>query len=218
MIKRMSLVHSLIVTGLAVGFAPALSAALIIEQTLDGFSSGTVFAGQAFVPNDAVDESTSISPTPFPDPIDLVEFTVFRGNDGDPGQVFLNIYSSLSGGSIGGFVGSSAVVDWNASNPGEAVVFTFDNLTLDPDTQYFAALSTTAVSGDIVSTRMRGQGGNPYAGGGVVLNNSNGTITEGANNDLRFEAVFVIPEPGSMSLLVTGLALVGLRKRRSTNA
>ncbi|MEM6551228.1 MAG: PEP-CTERM sorting domain-containing protein [Planctomycetota bacterium] len=218
MIKFSNLIHSLTLAGLVVGFTPALNAALIIEQPLGGFSSGTSFAGQAFVPNDAVDESTSISPTPFPDPVQLVEFTVFRGNDGDPGQVFLNIYSSLSGGVIGGFVGSSAEVDWNASSPGSAVVFAFDNLILDPDTKYFAALSTTATSGDIVSTRMRGQGGNPYSGGGVVLNNAGGNITEAANNDLRFEAVFVIPEPGSMSLLVSGLVLVGLRKRRSTNA
>lgn len=207
---------SFVSAGVAATLMSAADAALILEQPETDFSSGTAFAGQAFVPSDAVEMTTSISPVPFPDTVELTEFTLFRGNPDDPGDVYLNIYSTLDSGALSGFVGSSTnVIDWNTISPGEAAVFTFDNLTLDSDTKYFAALSTTNTTGSIVSTRLRGQGGNPYLNGGAVLNNG-GTITEAANNDTKFEAVF-IPEPGSLTLGLLGVGLMAFRRRTAAS-
>lgn len=138
------------------------------------------------------------------------------------------------------FIASSinSVDHLNAAN-GDVLVWDFGGFELLPDTKYFAQFSGTNADGDFFRASFREPVAaattplaqvpaleNYYDGGAQLFVEGNlngaGLVIDEINDadsgprDILFEAVLVVPEPGSTTLAAMGLALLCSRRRRST--
>jgi hypothetical protein len=155
----------------------------------------------------------------------LTSFSFYMGNPYVPGDIQLSAYiATWTGSNIGTVLYSSPMVDY--ANIGDAEL-TFDTggLALTGGADYVAFLSVSGYYGDSAGESYLSSGGG-IPGGSFVYDNNGGDFAalstdtwSGPNSpDLAIDAEFgsssSIPEPGTVTLLGTGLVgLVALRRR-----
>lgn len=188
-------------------------------------SLGGAGSGQTFTPGDA-DVTDTL------DALDLISVTFFRGHLTGAGNsiysatTYLAIYDGNPDTST--LVGSSSTSINTTTGPantteGTPLVWDFDNLTLDADTEYWAVLSSSANDNNSTtivqfSLHTLDESVQNYTGGMAVIGNRNPHNT--GQRDLRFIAEFAeiveIPEPSAVFLLAsiaTSFAAIGKRRR-----
>lgn len=206
----------------------ATQASFVISQLTDPSSQGNAGTGQSFTPSVGMVSDPGSSTTN----IDLTGFSLWSagGSDkGDPANntglldtVFLLIYAGAPSftGSAGAFVPSNLVgsssnsIDHNPNlTAGTELMWTFNNLTLDYTTTYFAVIAsntTGSLGVNDVGIGFRNSGANPYAGGNALANNF---AVQGAG-DLKFTATFANPVPEPATALIGSIGILTLLRRR----
>ena len=209
--------------------ASASQGAYVISQSNEPTSQGSAGTGQSFTPSvGIVGDPGSSTAT-----IDLTGFSLWSSggsaNGGTSGvllnTVFLLIYEGAPTytGSTGAFVPSNLIgastnsIDHNPNlAAGTELGWTFNNLTLNYTTTYFAVIAsnTTGSLGiNDVGIGFRNSTLNPYAGGNALANDF---VVQGTG-DLKFSASFAnpvaVPEPTAALLGSLGV-LTLLRRRR----
>ena len=161
---------------------------LVIAQLKANMSQGMFGTGQTFTPSVGIVPNPGNAAT-----VDLTAFSLFRGKSGSDAPsptAFLNIYDGdpNAGGRL---VGSSTNSD--AIGPGDAVgteyAWTFDRLSLDYTTKYWAVISSEASGALDVGVSLQVDSTNPYAGGHSLMAHQKEN-TAGRGTDAKFEATF----------------------------
>ncbi|GEM_PF-2918646 len=218
---------------------PPLTAA-VISQTTVGASgsgqSGNADFGQQFY----LDSSLAAFSGPTLFTLDSFEF--YKGdNGGGSSTMFLNLYVYDGAGSVDfspdsgnmTFVASStnsvnygSLSGSTGGSLGDAISYTFSDVTLNVDTRYFAVFSSTNTDGSFVGASVNNSGT-----GGVadeVYTNIVNAASEGSSplyggapgtldNDNTYTlSVTAVPEPGSLGLMtLAGVALYVLHRRKA---
>ena len=183
---------------------PAQGGLITITQ-LDMATAGTYDGqGESFMPS--VNDGYA---GPTPTTVALTDFTLQSGGGGStiPGTVYLSIFSGWTAGApygtATGLVGTStnAVTAWSTV-AGTNIDFSFDSLSLNYTTKYYALLTDT--TGNLAFKPMWGRTAGTYSGGNcwIVDGAVNGPVHGVANFSASFQTV---PEPGMLVLLATGL-------------
>jgi hypothetical protein len=198
--------------------ASAAHGAYVISQPNDPTAQGNAGTGQSFTPSVGMVDD----PGPSTATIDLTGFSLWSNGGGSAvtgrDTTYLLIYDANPAGTAN-LVGSSTnFVDLDpASNApaGTELAWTFNNLTLDYNTTYFAVISSsnTGVNGiDDIGFGFRNSTLNPYAGGNALADN----FAVQGTGDLKFTATFAnpvaVPEPSAA--LLGGLGMLALLRRR----
>lgn len=197
---------------------PTAYGAFVISSPDNGTTQGNAGTGQSFTPRVGMIEDPGSSTTT----IDLTGFSLWAGNGGSGvagrNTTYLLIYDASPAGAAN-FVGSSTnSIDLDpASNAplGTELSWTFNNLTLNYDTTYFAVISSrnTGVNGiNDIGFGFQNNLANPYGGGTALADN----FAVQGGSDLKFTATFAnpvaVPEPSATSL--SGFAILPLLRRR----
>ncbi len=239
---------------LALGLTLAASAPLhAATVAIDNTTSASIASGDranmrgfAFVPNAGGTGPAS----PLTQTVELTMLTLFRPGFSDAtapsfgagaGQlanadapVFLKIYSSFTGGTTAGDLGtllgiSSNSWTWNqvlglganaqTAPPFNGYTFNFANVALDKDTTYWMVYSETGdSSADVTNFRQIVEAGGGAAGSGYLPSTDQMKDAGGISRDWGpyFNAtVNTVPEPGSAMLVFLALLPVALRRRRA---
>jgi hypothetical protein len=206
----------------------ATQAAFVISQLTDPALQGSAGTGQSFTPSVGMADNPGSSTAT----IDLASFSLWSAGGSDKGDVsnsitlldtvFLLIYEGAPAftGSTGAFVPTNLVgastnsIDHNPNVVnGTELVWTFNNLTLDYTTTYFAAIAsnTTGSLGlNDVGIGFRSSSLNPYAGGNAL---ANGFAVQSVG-DLKFTATFANPVPEPATALIGSIGILTLLRRR----
>jgi hypothetical protein len=204
----------------------ATQAAFVISQLTDPSSQGNAGTGQSFKPSVGMVDNPGSSTTN----IDLTGFSLWSAGGSANGgtnnvllnTVFLLIYEGVPTftGSTGAFVPTNLVgissnsIDHNPNVvTGTELVWTFNNLTLDYTTTYFAAIAsnTTGSLGiNDVGIGFRNSGANPYAGGNALASD----FAVQLGGDLKFTATFANPVPEPATALIGSIGILTLLRRR----
>lgn len=235
--KILPCLRSVGVLALASAFVPAMHAATI-SNNWSGVTGDrgnmTGFAFQADAGNfpASIDPSGSLGPA-----ISLNSLTFFRPNDTTSPSfgtgtrqvtdantpVFLDVYTTLSGGVFSGYLGSSSSsVAWASTVQDQPYSFDFAGLTLGSNTKYWFVFSEDNVEGDDANFRMKlntsGNDTTPGEGKGYLVNDTiQGLTSSGATQDwgFAFTANFTpVPEPSIAALCLIGGACLLRRRRR----
>lgn len=205
--------------------ATAADAAFVISQPNGPAAFGNGSTGQSFTPSVGISPDPGVSTTS----IDLTGVSLWTngGSAADTGNlntVFLLIYQGAPAftGTTGSFVPTNLVgsstnsIDHNPNlAAGTELAWTFNNLTLNYNTTYFAVIAsnTTGSLGinDVgIAFQNQSSPANPYAGGSGLINNF---VADG-NVDLKFTATFANPVPEPSAALLGGIGLLALLRRR----
>ena len=202
-----------------VGFAAtAVHGAYVIDQPVSATNQGNAGTGQSFTPSVGMVDD----PGPSTATIDLTGFSLWSnaGGSGVAGRntTYLLIYDANPAGTAN-FIGSSTNfidLDPPSNAPaGTELAWTFNNLTLNYNTTYFAVISSsnTGVNGiDDIGFGFQNNLTNPYAGGTALADNFGAQ----GGSDLKFNATFInpvtVPEPSAA--LLGGLGMLCLLRRR----
>jgi hypothetical protein len=160
----------------------ALAQQYQISQSSNTSSFGANCHGQTFTPN------VGIVPNPGAvQAVDLIKIRLTRGSLGanaPSAATYLNIYDGDPNGA-GTFIGSST----NTVNTTGTIVqifdWSFDQLSLDYTTEYWAIMSTTDVAGNLdVQVSLRSVANNSYSGGAGI---QNGLVKQPGSQDLQFQ-------------------------------
>jgi hypothetical protein len=198
--------------------ASSAHGAYVINQPNEPTSQGNAGTGQSFTPSVGMVDD----PGPSTVTIDLTSFSLWSngGASATTGRdtTYLLIYDANPSGAAN-LVGSSTnFIDLNPiSNAptGTELVWTFNNLTLNYSTTYFAVISSSSSGTTVndIGVGFRNSTLNPYAGGNALADNF---VVQGTG-DLKFSATFVnpvaVPEAGAVLLSSIGM-LALLRRRR----
>jgi hypothetical protein len=197
--------------------ASAAHGAYVISQPDGPSAQGNAGTGQSFTPSVGMVDN----PGPSTTTIDLTSFSLWSnaGGSGVTGRdtTYLLIYDANPAGTAN-LVGSSTnFIDLDpASNApaGTQLTWTFNNLTLDYNTTYFAVISSsnTGVNGidDIGFGFKNITVTNPYTGGTALADN----FAAQGTSDLQFTATFANPVPEASVTLLGGLGMLVLLRRR----
>jgi hypothetical protein len=203
-------ITALTITGIALMSALTAQGAFVISQPSTNAISGGNSGGQNFTTN------VGISPDPGAlTTIDLTSISFWSsGAATTPNNTtYLHIYDARPTASVGNLIGvSSNTIDTSPALAADTkMTWTFNNLTLNFGTKYWAifANTTSKVTALSVGLGLQIQNTNPYSGGTVLASN----LGDVAAQDARFEATFV-PEPSTALLGSLGM-LALLRRRRA---
>jgi hypothetical protein len=198
--------------------ASAAHGAYVISSPDNGTTQGNAGTGQSFTPSVGMVDN----PGPSTATIDLTGFSLWAGSGGSAtsgrNTTYLLIYDANPAGTAT-LVGSSTnFIDLDpATNAplGTELAWTFNNLTLNYNTTYFAVISSsnTGVNGiNDIGFGFRNSTLNPYAGGNALADN----FAVQGTGDLKFTATFAnpvaVPEPSAA--LLGGLGMLALLRRR----
>lgn len=189
--------------------------AYVISQPNEPSAQGNAGTGQSFTPNVGMVDD----PGPSTTTIDLTSFSLWSngGASATSGRntTYLLIYDANPSGSAN-LVGSSTNfidLDPIGNAPlGTQLTWTFDNLTLDYDTLYFAVISSsnTGTTVNDIGVGFRNSTLNPYAGGNALADN----FAVQGTGDLKFSASFANPVPEPAAALLGSLGFLSLLIRR----
>lgn len=136
--------------------------------------------------------------------------------------VYVDLYSSYSGGVFSGYLGSSASsVTWSSTVADTPYTFSFAGVVLQASQKYWFVFSEDNLEGEVSNFRAKlntsGTDATPGAGKGYLVGDIVQSVTSaGASQDWAFAYtlnITPIPEPSTAALLaLSGLALM-LRKR-----
>jgi hypothetical protein len=210
-------ITALTITGIALMSALTAQGAFVISQPNGDAFTGDRSRGFAFTPSVGMVDD----PGPSTTTIDLTAISFWSGgvttattSDTSYLLIFSAKPSTTSGSSVG-LVGSSTnFFDLNPiSNApnGTQLTWTFNNLTLDYDTTYYAVFSSSNSATSAFGMRMQvANTSNPYTGGGA-LDVSYNIVT---NQDYRFAATFTNPVPEPSAAILGSLGMLALLRRR----
>jgi hypothetical protein len=195
--------------------ATAADAAFVISQPNTNGAFGNAATGQSFTPGVGISPDPGVSTTT----IELtgVSFWSNGGSaagSGDTNTIYLLIYDANPAGTANLIGASTNFIDHNPNlAAGTELAWTFNNLTLNYNTTYFAmvASNTTGSLGiNDVGIGFQSQNTNPYAGGTAFIDN----FVAAAGADLKFTATFANAVPEPSTALLGGLGLLALLRRR----
>ncbi|MFZ9935663.1 MAG: PEP-CTERM sorting domain-containing protein [Luteolibacter sp.] len=197
--------------------AAAAQGAYVIEQLNTNATFGNAATGQSFKPSVGMVDDPGESTTT----IDLTSFSLWANGGTAAGTplsrtvdtTYLLIYDANPSGAAN-LVGSSTnFLDLNPfPGTGFQMTWTFNNLTLDYDTTYFAVFSSsnTGTDANDIGVGLQVDNTNPYSGGTGLTNN----FTVATTQDAKFSATFANPIPEPSATLLGGLGMLALLRRR----
>lgn len=200
--------------------APAAHGAYVISQPDTNATFGNAATGQSFTPSmGMVDDPGASTAT-----IDLTSFSLWSNGgsgagNGNLNNVYLLIYDANPNPAVGSanLLGASTNFIDHSPNlaQGSQMTWTFNNLTLNYTTTYFAVLASTtdgSLGINDVGVALQVSNSNPYNGGTGLINDFSVASTQ----DAKFSATFVnpvaVPEPSAA--LLGGLGMLALLRRR----
>lgn len=137
--------------------------------------------------------------------------------------VFVDVYSTYDGTTLGGYLGSSSSgVAWNSTAADQPFTFTFVGIALQADQKYWFVFSEDNVDGELSNFRLKvstaGDDVTPGPGKGYLVNDTLQVIKAPAGASDNWGVAYTvgfttIPEPGIAALLAAGGLLISLRKR-----
>lgn len=194
---------------------PAIHGAYVISQPNEPTAQGNAGTGQSFTPSVGMVDD----PGPSTATIDLTGFSLWSngGASATTGRntTYLLIYDANPSGAAN-LVGSSTNfidLDPISNAPaGTQLTWTFNNLTLNYNTTYFAVISSskTGTTVNDIGVGFRNSTLNPYSGGNALADN----FAVQGTGDLKFTATFTNPVPEPTAALLGGLGMLSLLRRR----
>ena len=189
--------------------------AYVINQPNEPTAQGNAGTGQSFTPSvGMVDDSGPSTLT-----IDLTGFSLWSsgGASATTGRntTYLLIYDANPSGAAN-LVGSSTNfidLDPISNAPsGTQLTWTFNNLTLNYNTTYFAVISSSSAGTTVndIGVGFRNSTLNPYAGGNALADN----FAVQGTGDLKFSATFANPVPEPAAALLGSIGILTLLRRR----
>jgi hypothetical protein len=141
--------------------------------------------------------------------------------------VFIDIYTTYSGGVFSGYIGSSSSsINWNNTTAGGNYTFDFSGIILESTTKYWFAFSTDNLNGNIGNFRMNlntsGTDGTAGPGHGYLVNDTAQAVS--ANNSGSLGAlqdwgpaftIQAVPEPSVAVLSSLGVSALLFFRRRA---
>ena len=189
----MSLLRIGLLLSLAFSFLTTASAQVTLSY-LNGEGGAASGTGQSFTVNGA----------DFPTSTAYLTQIQFQTEYGQPGDIYLDIYTTLTEGVFSGYVGSS--INSNVWADTALKTWTFDHLALDVDATYYAVYSSDATDGGVVNRATPIQE-DVYAGGVLIYSSiPSGSYDAGFSVTLAATAV---PEPSTYAMLL-GMAVLGI--------
>jgi hypothetical protein len=203
---------ALIIMALAINSARG---AYVISQPNEPTAQGNAGTGQSFTPSVGMVDD----PGPSTATIDLTAFSLWSngGASATTGRntTYLLIYDANPSGTAN-LVGSSTNfidLDPISNAPaGTQLTWTFNNLTLNYNTTYFAVISSsnTGTTVNDIGVGFRNSSLNPYAGGNALADN----FAAQGTGDLKFTATFANPVPEPTAALLGSIGILTLLRRR----
>lgn len=193
----------------------ATQGAYVINQPNEPTAQGNAGTGQSFTPSVGMVDN----PGPSTSTIDLTGFSLWSngGASATTGRntTYLLIYDANPSGAAN-LVGSSTNfidLDPISNAPsGTQLTWTFNNLTLNYNTTYFAVIasSNTGTTVNDIGVGFRNSTLNPYAGGTALADN----FAAQGTGDLKFSATFTNPVPEPAAALLGSIGILTLLRRR----
>jgi hypothetical protein len=158
--------------------------------------------------------------------------TLYRGTDASTGTIYLGVYSTYAGGTLGGFQGvSNNTVILGDLAASQAFTFNFSNITVTPeanpgqgnDIRYFVfqtgTTALTAVAGQstrVPIRRIDGENGQFNDELSTVIRSDTGEVLASTRAVEYSATITPVPEPTALGLLgLAGVALASRRRRQS---
>lgn len=189
--------------------------AFVISQPNEPTAQGNAGTGQSFTPSVGMVDD----PGPSTSTIDLTGFSLWSsgGASATTGRntTYLLIYDANPSGTAN-LVGSSTNfidLDPISNAPaGTQLTWTFNNLTLNFNTTYFAVISSSDAGTTVndIGVGFRNSTSNPYAGGNALADN----FAVQGTGDLKFTATFANPVPEPAAALLGSIGILTLLRRR----
>lgn len=203
---------------LSLAFLLATSAsqgAFVISQSNEPTAQGNAGTGQSFTPSVGMVDD----PGPSTTTIDLTSFSLWSNGGASVttgrNTTYLLIYDANPAGSAN-LIGSSINfidLDPISNAPaGTQLTWTFNNLTLNYNTTYFAVISSSSTGTTVndIGVGFRNSTLNPYAGGNALADN----FAVQGTGDLKFSATFANPVPEPSAALLASIGMLALLRRQ----
>lgn len=189
--------------------------AFVISQPNEPTAQGNAGTGQSFTPSVGMVDD----PGPSTTTIDLTSFSLWSSGGASVttgrNTTYLLIYDANPAGSANLVGSSSNFIDLDPiSNApaGTQLTWTFNNLTLNYNTTYFAVISSSSTGTTVndIGVGFRNSTLNPYAGGNALADN----FAVQGTGDLKFSATFANPVPEPSAALLASIGMLALLRRQ----